>query len=1038
MSFGFSVGDFLAIIELSMRVRKEFADAPAQFHAVSAEIRSLSIVLQDVDAFLSQQSINGSQLEALKEVASSCRTVLGDLAKLLSRYMSLNVQGQGVKRKVIRAWKRLEWEPRDVYELRSRITSNIVLLNSLVHGISRDNTVYLVHVQEKREHQEILDWLTSVDYAAQQSDFLGRRQAGTGQWFLKSPQYEAWASNRGQSLFCPGIPGAGKTILASVAVNDLASQLSSDLSFGLCYIFCNFRQNSEQSFGNIMLSLLRQLSQYTHSLTQAVINLYGRHQGKHTKPSTSEICDAVERVILTKSRTFIVIDALDELQISDGSRSKLISALFNLRDKFSANILVTSRFTPDISQSFEGSPSLEISASYADILTYLDEQIPYLSVVISGNPALCNDVKHCIAESVSGMFLLAQLYLDSLRGKRSPKAVRAALGSISNNIPGNDAIHVAYRDAMDRINRQMRDQTDLAMEVLLWITCARRPLSVIELQQALAVELNEAAFDEENLTNIQEIVSVCCGLVTVDAESNIVRLVHYTAQQFFEQTQKEWFPAADEHITKVCITYLSYKVFEEGPCKSRQELKNRLSSYPLYEYATAFWGFHAKMANMVIEFLNFLQNEPRLESATQALSIMLIRSGPPTAHDTGLKVRTATGLHMAAHFGFEEAVSRLLELYNPDTRDSDGYTPLHWATAVSRQTVVRILIEKGASLEVKGLHGAQPLSIAALNEDYDLAHFFLEKGANVNAADDDGVTALMYAAKYGSADVVRLLIQRGAHVNATNDRGQTALALRTTSDKILTALLENGADANIASVRGTTPLMNAARDGAISSVRQLIEYRADVHAKTDEGFTALAYAAEFGRLDTVSLLLECNADPNSQDNMGRPPVFYAVVGGHEGTAALLLCCPNVDVTIKDVYGNTVLSVAARLGCVKTVVTLLSLLDIEPNPRDQFGRTPLWWARYQGHDRIVTLLTAASPSANDEHGSVAIAVYPRSHSQGYLLYCDACLLPIPEEESYYRCRLCNGGNFDICVSCRDLGADCLNSLHSLVATTKRYE
>jgi hypothetical protein len=52
----------------------------------------------------------------------------------------------------------------------------------------------------------------------------------------------------------------------------------------------------------------------------------------------------------------------------------------------------------------------------------------------------------------------------------------------------------------------------------------------------LAVEVGESEFDEENLPEVAYMVSLCAGLVTIDKISDIVRLVHYTAQAYFERT----------------------------------------------------------------------------------------------------------------------------------------------------------------------------------------------------------------------------------------------------------------------------------------------------------------------------------------------------------------------------------------------------------------------------------------------------------------------------------------------------------------------
>jgi hypothetical protein len=112
-----------------------------------------------------------------------------------------------------------------------------------------------------------------------------------------------------------------------------------------------------------------------------------------------------------------------------------------------------------------------------------------------------------------------------LIGKRSPKAIRTALEKLPK---GSEAYDQAYREAMERIEGQTADYEILAKQVLSWITCAMRPLTTLELQHALAVEVGESELDQENLPEIEDMVSVCTGLVTVDEESHIIRLVHYT------------------------------------------------------------------------------------------------------------------------------------------------------------------------------------------------------------------------------------------------------------------------------------------------------------------------------------------------------------------------------------------------------------------------------------------------------------------------------------------------------------------------------
>ena len=132
--------------------------------------------------------------------------------------------------------------------------------------------------------------------------------------------------------------------------------------------------------------------------------------------------------------------------------------------------------------------------------------------------------------------------MNSLADKTTPKAVKLALKSFRSESEGpNDsekskALDHAYAQAMERIVGQEGGLRELAKKVLSWVTCAKRPLTTLELQHALAVEIGTSELDEENLPEIEDMVSLCAGLVTVDRESNVIRLVHYTTQQYFERT----------------------------------------------------------------------------------------------------------------------------------------------------------------------------------------------------------------------------------------------------------------------------------------------------------------------------------------------------------------------------------------------------------------------------------------------------------------------------------------------------------------------
>jgi hypothetical protein len=195
--------------------------------------------------------------------------------------------------------------------------------------------------------------------------------------------------------------------------------------------------------------------------------------------------------------------------------------------------------------------------------------------------------------------------------------VRAALGTLR---AGPQAYDHAYDDAIERIEGQLKDQEELAKQVLSWITCAKRPLSTLELQHALGVEAGETELDFDNISQIEDIISVCAGLATVDEESSIIRLVHYTTQEYFMRTWERWFPNAQVEITEVCATYLSFSAFGGGFCCTDNELEDQLRCHPLYDYAAHYWGNHAREAEEASQVvLRFLKNNRYIEAQVQTL-----------------------------------------------------------------------------------------------------------------------------------------------------------------------------------------------------------------------------------------------------------------------------------------------------------------------------------------------------------------------------------------------------------------------------------
>jgi hypothetical protein len=368
-------------------------------------VRSLSIVLQDTDVAFLKRELNNDQKRDLEDIDMGCRNVLDELQRILDKNTELSSENGSVGKVIKRVWKRLKWDPEDINKLRSRINTNINFLNAFNGQVTRDSVVKLVRHQEDQRRQAISDWITPIDYAPQQNDFIARRQAGTGQWLLDSAEYQTWVDTKKQTLFCPGIPGAGKTILASIVIEELSTSFQNDKSVGIAYIFCNFQRQHEQKVEELLASLLKQLTQTRPSLPDTVKSLYDRHQDKRTRPSLNEISRVLQSVVTMYSRVFVVIDALDECQVSHNCQKTFLSELFSLQVNCGTNLFATSRFIPGITENFQGCLLIEIRASVHDVRRYVDGRMSSLPSFVRRSPDLQEAVKTEIVKAVDGMYV---------------------------------------------------------------------------------------------------------------------------------------------------------------------------------------------------------------------------------------------------------------------------------------------------------------------------------------------------------------------------------------------------------------------------------------------------------------------------------------------------------------------------------------------------------------------------------------------------------------------------------------------------------
>ena len=770
------------------------------------------------------------------------------------------------------------------------------------------------------------------------------------------------------------MPGAGKTVLASVIIDNLEHNQRND-DTAVVYVYCNYK-DPEQSRQNFLASLTQQIVEQIDTVSRTVVDLHQKHKSRGTRPSVQEYSELFQAEAARFSKVLLIVDALDECPERDGARAFLVDGVQGLAPN--VGLLVTSRHISGIESGFRSAGRIEVRAREEDLKKYLTSKIHdhrRLKRITRKDSDLLRGILDGVANKADGMFLLAQLHLESLAEEDTKKGIRAAV----QNLP--EKLDQIYDEAMQRIERQGAKKVRRAKQVLSWICFAERPLRVKELQHALAIEPDDDDLDVEALPDKDLPVAVCAGLVTIDPESQIVRFVHFTTDDYFKRMGDEIFPAAQIDITQACLTCLCYdrlSVIFEHPFKKELfvHLRTKMrAQYPLLDYASLFWARHAvghaekSLRGQILWFLQSsrigLCRQPMLEF------ISLSRRGNP-CFDEGI-----TGLHIALgfRFGLKPIVKQLIEALGTgvDVCDREGQTPLHLAASTGSVPAIKALLDAGAKVDMIDHAGWTALHFAAECGRTEAVRVLLPVMKSLNwpfhrvTGQEQYLTALTMATRCGRTEIINTLIAAGADPNlATRDSTiapQEILleAAGVGNQEIIDTLIKAGARTNYP--RPGCALTCAASCGHVDAVKRLIEAGEDINGAP--GLENPLFAAAIScHVNIIHTLLEAGAVPNA-DNVGPILCAYgnAADGVDERTVQTLLTQGALDLKARNDEGETPLFHAVRFGKPDLIRLLLAMEPTEINSKNEDGETPFFVAVERRRLKAMEILAASGAAIN---------------------------------------------------------------------------
>ncbi|KFY42331.1 hypothetical protein V494_02458 [Pseudogymnoascus sp. VKM F-4513 (FW-928)] len=558
-------------------------------------------------------------------------------------------------------------------------------------------------LDEQKKH-DVLEWLSPsrrIDFSQQHAALTAKRAKNTGRWLIESEPFRLWVDGIQDSIILKGGGGMGKTMLASMAIEHLTTitALKSERS-AIAYVFGNWAHADKFTAQNLLASLLKQLlSVKGIQLPETLEELYS----SKSYPTYSQLCHLFQLEAGRFLRTFIVIDALNELQ--EETQDKLLKFLSELQTSVPIKLMATSRDPYRILQYIASAAELDIRATKEDLNLWMDERLRALSpgCFVAKSREIHQEIKDTLARAADGMFLLAKLSMSTISKVPNRKKLRQALELIES---GTYSLDEGYNDTMKRLKAQEGGAQAESIILLSFVAHASRELTVSELEHALAIEVEEPFFDTDNISDLREAIDSCSGLLEIDPDDQRVMLVHHTAKEYFDRTKETHFPGASAMITERCLAYLSDPNLTDS-CQSYESYEERVASFPFLEYAAQNWGFHASQGEVQktlnANILAFLHKTPNVACSAQA---MLQSQDHWWYRHGSIEPQMCLGisaLHICAWFGLLFTTTQLVEgQVDVNIMDYNQRSPLWYAVYNRKKDAVTLLLENGAEISTGG------------------------------------------------------------------------------------------------------------------------------------------------------------------------------------------------------------------------------------------------------------------------------------------------------------------------------------------------
>ncbi|GLA48100.1 hypothetical protein AnigIFM63604_003194 [Aspergillus niger] len=468
------------------------------------------------------------------------------------------------------------------------------------------NSVLAQALRSEREtrtetHKDrVKHWLSAFDIQAEHHIYKEKWKdcRDPGRWLLNSPEFKLWTSADNKwapLLWLSGIPGAGKSVLASIVIDKLKNR-----GAPVAYFYCKYGDDRRASVESVTRSILAQvldlnpdLLPYFHQNAQMNVSL-------SSPPSSEQILGTSLRSL---ERVYLVLDGLDECGSDAGKAiaSRFLKMVNLEKEVGSIRCLFISQDDGAAAVGSDGFQSINVGNKNSDDIKEFVGKWQQKLITKFGVSKRLSNLQEIISKRAKGKFIFAELFVKYLYQQQTtedfneqfrPRNLPVTLDSLYERILGHA--------------RKVRDPHTATHidEILGWIVCARRPLRWEEIQTAVCIDPERREFDiDRQLNGSPE--DIFASLVERHPNET-VDLVHQTAQQYLTKERKSTEglirePEVNVHkghysLAVRCLTYLSLRQFHLD--RSKPEIKSDLREgfHQLYDYASACWAMHLEGA----------------------------------------------------------------------------------------------------------------------------------------------------------------------------------------------------------------------------------------------------------------------------------------------------------------------------------------------------------------------------------------------------------------------------------------------------------